>query len=87
MVRFGCGAFFGIFVGIYFLADRLSLLTSSPDNLFYIAAAALICGFLAMVFGDRFWSGLGDFIGMSPLWWLILLSVAASLIYFFFMDP
>ena len=56
-VRFGCGFIFGCFIAVvsglaYFLWDTR-----------YVAAACLVLalafGYLAMKFGDRFWTKLG----------------------------
>ncbi|MCH9648313.1 MAG: hypothetical protein K0U98_08745 [Deltaproteobacteria bacterium] len=51
-VSFGCGALFGIFVGIGFGLDYVS---STPTFLAMIVAGSLICGILAAVLGDSFW--------------------------------
>ncbi len=55
-VRFGCGASFGLFVGLlitfrYFLTWSLSWEILLPA----VIIVAIICGMLATKYGDRFW--------------------------------
>lgn len=51
-VSFGCGALFGIFVGIGF---GLEYVSSMPTFLAIIAVGSLVCGILAAALGDSFW--------------------------------
>jgi hypothetical protein len=63
ITRFGCGALFGVVIGIG-LAIRFAF-----SSLGFIAAiivgAILICGYLALKFGDEFWPSIKDW-----WWWL-----------------
>jgi len=54
ITRFVCGALFGFFVGGY-LALRLFDLQTFPPLIAIAVVAALVCGFLAMKYGDEFW--------------------------------
>jgi hypothetical protein len=62
IIRFVCGAFAGLIVG-GFIALRLDL----SDSMILLAAAGgtLLCGFLALAWGDSFWGLLS---GMFR-WW------------------
>ena len=56
IVHFICGAIFGFFIGLavgmrYFSFDHILLI---------ILAFSLSMGFIAAVFGDRFWNSLSD---------------------------
>lgn len=53
-VRFGCGFLFGLVSGGLFLVQVVA--ESLGVNAAGAVASALICGFLAMRFGERFWS-------------------------------
>ena len=63
-VRFGCGFLFGLLVGFFEAARYLyrhypaSMLTTG------IVVGALICGWLAMRYGDRFWFSM-----LGTRWW------------------
>lgn len=59
-VRFGCGFVFGLVSGGLFLVRVVA--ESLGVNAAGAVASALICGFLAMRFGERFWSWVRD-------WW------------------
>ncbi|MCB1032472.1 MAG: hypothetical protein KDD47_01400 [Acidobacteria bacterium] len=72
-VRFGCGAIFGAVLGLYLLLGRHHLLLSSPTVVVSLGASALVCGFLAMKLGDRFWLNLDSVVFLRRSWWLILL--------------
>jgi hypothetical protein len=63
VTRFGCGALLGVFVGIYF-AFRLTL-SSFGLTAAIIVGTVLICGFLALKYGDEFWYAV---LGKSH-WW------------------
>lgn len=57
-LRFGCGALFGVFVG-------LSVLTRVTAETFgglwtYLGVSMLICGLLAMRYGDEFFKSFSD---------------------------
>lgn len=56
VVRFTCGAILGALAGIGLYAEWF------PDDpgWLVIPASALICGILAAIFGDRFWTGWFD---------------------------
>jgi hypothetical protein len=62
-IRFGCGGLFGAVIGFFFIIEF------HPDSSGGIAlacvAGAVICGALAMRYGDPFWHGLKDW-----LWWV-----------------
>jgi len=62
-LRFGCGTIFGGLL-LFFALARNAFRFGSP---FWIAVGggALVCGFLAMRFGDRFYRGIGNFLR----WW------------------
>lgn len=53
ITRFICGALLGFFVGIFFVA-RLRLLVLEIA-IIVVLGAVLICGFLALKYGDEFW--------------------------------
>jgi hypothetical protein len=59
-LRFGCGALFGAAAGT---AVILSFLPTEPAAIVLAAAAAaaLLCGALAMRWGDEFWSWVAEF--------------------------
>ncbi|HEX8272587.1 MAG TPA: hypothetical protein VF615_08030 [Longimicrobiaceae bacterium] len=52
-IRFTCGFFFG--VGLAFLLTLQKPLATDGGNLAVMAAAAGVCGLMAMRFGDGFW--------------------------------
>lgn len=54
--RFGCGALLGLFVGLYFIA-KWSVMSFGVAVTVW-GAAMLICGYLAMKYGDEFWYGM-----------------------------
>jgi hypothetical protein len=60
-IRFGCGAVFGAFLGFLWFGLYWAGISNSLVILAFIGLA-LVCGVLAMQFGDRFWSGLKDWI-------------------------
>jgi hypothetical protein len=61
-IRFGCGFLIGVVVGLG------SMIAWSITNGWYFAAIvgaiALMCGFLAMRYGDEFWHSF-----LPKLWW------------------
>ena len=56
MTRFGCGALLGCFVGLYLIAKWL--IVSAGVAVAVWAGAMLMCGGLALKYGDAFWYGL-----------------------------
>lgn len=63
VTRFGCGALLGVLIG-------LGIVVSFTLSSFGSVAAALVasmvaCGLLALVYGDRFWLSLKDWL----VWW------------------
>ena len=62
-VRFGCGACLGTILG--FLGAMQALDASFSALVVGAALGALLCGFLAVRFGDRFWESLPDWLQ----WW------------------
>lgn len=61
IVRFGCGSVFGFVLGLYLFLD----LFASEGIIIVIMAVfaiVIICGFLAMKKGDRFWYSIKN-------WW------------------
>jgi len=57
-IRFGCGGLFGAVVGFFFIIDLPP--KSYGGILAACAVGAIVCGLLAMRYGDRFWYGLRD---------------------------
>ena len=58
-IRFAFGAVFGLLV-----AAKLALL-GLPGAAFYLVGAPLVCGWLAMRYGDDFW-----YYALERFWWL-----------------
>jgi hypothetical protein len=59
-IRFGCGSVIGILIG---LDLTYSMFLEYPGHLFIAACIfALVCGILAMKYGDRFWDGVIQFL-------------------------
>jgi hypothetical protein len=54
-IRFGCGFLFGFVSAVGAL---LSSLSSGREIAVWVLIAGLICGYVAMRWGDRFWDGL-----------------------------
>ena len=54
-VRFGCGFAFGLVIGFFEFAR--SLYRSAGMTIALTVIAALVCGWLALKYGDRFWYG------------------------------
>lgn len=78
-VRFGCGALLGALVGFYIVAEQG--LVAAPGETYLAAAVvgAVVCGLLAMAFGDRFWqTGVPTVLGEYRWPWLLIL---ASILY------
>jgi hypothetical protein len=63
VTRFGCGTLLGVIVGIV-LAIKLTL-SSFGLIAAVIVGAVLVCGFLALRYGDEFWYAV---LG-SARWW------------------
>lgn len=61
-VRFGCGALLGLFIGI-FVAARITYESFGAFAVIWLAVI-IVCGLLAVRYGDRFWEDLGKW------WWL-----------------
>lgn len=55
-VRFACGALMGIFIAVFFIWNGMTF----KGAIALSAIAALICGFLAARYGDKFWEILGS---------------------------
>ncbi len=62
--RFGCGAFFGMILGFFTLAQLF--IWSFWIPLALAASIALLFGYLSMKFGDIFWDKLKDWIRFWP---------------------
>ena len=62
-IRFGCGSIFGIIIGFYYSLNWV--LETWGEIVAIIICSAVICGFLAVKFGDEFWHSL-----KSLRWWL-----------------
>jgi hypothetical protein len=56
VTRFGCGALLGFFVGLYFIAKWFIVSFGVAISIW--ATAILVCGCLALKYGDEFWYGL-----------------------------
>jgi hypothetical protein len=56
-VRFACGAVIGVLVGFSWVL-WLSPFESAAGNWTVFGAAVLICAFLAVRYGDTFWTGI-----------------------------
>jgi uncharacterized membrane protein len=56
ITRFGCGALFGIFLGIFLVFELV--LSSFGWAAAVIVLSVLICGTLALKYGDEFWYSL-----------------------------
>lgn len=52
-IRFGCGALLGIFVGLYLIAKWT--IVSAGVAIAIWSVAILVCGHLALKYGDEFW--------------------------------
>lgn len=61
-IRFGCGALFGLLVGIYAGINFFLIDSELIAFIATVAAFACVCGFLAMKRGDRFWESIKS-------WW------------------
>ncbi len=63
-VRFGGGFMFGVVAGFFFLLNEVarSMDTSGSVTIFWVSIGliALLCGYLAMRYGDDFWRGFAD---------------------------
>lgn len=60
-VRFGCGALFGLIVGL----GSIYSLPSVGPVIAVAVALALVCGGLSARYGERFWSSASRWLG----WW------------------
>lgn len=60
-IRFGCGGLIGMFIGLYL---GLNFLFEDNIIVFILTDAILIvvCGFMAMKQGDRFWLSLKNWL-------------------------
>jgi DnaJ domain len=58
-IRFGVGAAFGLFVALILSWHGL------PGPFFYYIGAPLLCGWLAIRYGDDFW-----YYALQSIWWL-----------------
>ena len=56
-VRFVCGAVIGVFVGFSWVW-LLSPFDGAAANWAIFSAAVLLCAFLAVRYGDTFWTGI-----------------------------
>ena len=56
ITRFGCGAIFGVFLGILIVV-RIAF-SSFGAIAAVIAFSIFVCGFLALKYGDEFWYSL-----------------------------
>lgn len=56
VTRFGCGALLGVFIGLYCIAKWRII--SSGTAVVTLVVAILVCGCLALKYGDEFWYGL-----------------------------
>jgi len=56
VTRFGCGALLGLFVGLYFIA-KWSVVSLGVAVTVW-GATIIVCGYLAMKYGDEFWYGI-----------------------------
>ena len=54
--RIGCGALLGCFVGLYLIAKWTIMSFGVAAGVW--AVAILVCGYLALRYGDEFWYGL-----------------------------
>ena len=63
-IRFGCGFLFGCGAG--FLVALRHLVESAGPLAGWTLAAGVICGWLAMRYGDRFWT---DLLHRLSWWW------------------
>ena len=62
-IRFGCGFTFGLLVGFFTAARYIYQSVGWLATVTF--AVAILCGFLAMQYGDEFWYSLKDW-----FWWL-----------------
>lgn len=53
-IRFGCGALFGVLIGVKSFVYHFFMGDADPD-IYVVVTVALVCGLLAMKMGDRFW--------------------------------
>ena len=56
-VRFGCGALIGVFVGFSWMW-WLSPFEGAAANWAIFGVAVLLCAFLAVKYGDTFWTSI-----------------------------
>jgi len=62
-IRFGCGFSFGLIIG-FFVAVREFYSGGVSVLVLLSLAAAGVCGWLAVKYGDEFWRGF-----LSKWWW------------------
>jgi|GEM_PF-886081 len=68
-IRFGCGSLFGLLIGLFLCFNTLFgdlFFTNNLVILGIITSLILLCGFLAMKKGDKFWYNLSK---LFPWWW------------------
>lgn len=52
-IRFGCGSIFGFFIGLRIALEYIGV--RNPSFVLVIILIAVVCGTLALKFGDKFW--------------------------------
>ena len=62
-LRFGCGFVFGAIIAFFVILREIAAFSGTFWSA--VAFAAIISGFLAMRYGDRFWHGVSDWFR----WW------------------
>jgi hypothetical protein len=67
-LRFGCGALFGVIIAAWLLLRHL-VSGDAPLGWMTVAFGAVICGLLALRFGDRFWYAWRESRWLAPWWW------------------
>jgi len=60
VTRFGCGALLGAFAGLWLIIAFA--LSSSGAVAGVLVVSMFVCGGLALVYGDRFWYALKDWL-------------------------
>ncbi len=65
-IRFGCGFLFGLVIGFFEFARILYSTDSAGFLILMTVLLALVCGWLATKFGDRFW----QYVLERVRWWI-----------------
>jgi hypothetical protein len=67
-VRFGCGFLFGLVIGLLEFT-RIFLFSSGSTLIVTVGIVAVVCGLLALKYGDRFWYYVLERL-RGLIWWI-----------------